>query len=97
MLNSSSSRSHTLVYLRVRTTSTEGAATEGRLAVVDLAGSERLKKSGSSGVLQQEAIAINSSLHALSQAPPPLTPPHDPPSQPPLARRTTSARKADRR
>ena len=39
----------------------------GRIVVVDLAGSERLKKSGSSGASQKEAIAINTSLHALSQ------------------------------
>ena len=68
LLNAMSSRSHTLVHLRVQCpASGEGAAAVGQLVVVDLAGSERLKKSGSSGVQQQEAIAINASLHALSQ------------------------------
>ena len=44
-----------------------GGDDAGKLCVVDLAGSERLKKSGSVGLAQKEAVCINRSLHALSQ------------------------------
>ena len=62
-MNRLSSRAHAVVLLQPEG---EAAHAAGGLAVVDLAGSERLKRSGSSGRAQREAIAINSSLHALS-------------------------------
>ena len=64
-LNDTSSRSHVVLYLHRRVGG--GGDDAGKLCVVDLAGSERLKKSGSVGLAQKEAVSINRSLHALSQ------------------------------
>ena len=64
-LNDTSSRSHVVLYLHRRVGG--GGDDAGRQCVVDLAGSERLKKSGSVGLAQKEAVCINRSLHALSQ------------------------------
>ena len=64
-LNDTSSRSHVVLYLHRRVGG--GGDDAGKLCVVDLAGSERLKKSGSVGMAQKEAVCINRSLHALSQ------------------------------
>eukprot|EP00899_Mesostigma_viride_P015446 jgi/Mesvir1/23902/Mv10685-RA.1 len=75
-LNASSSRSHAVMVITVhRTPTNEGItsddidvmAKKGRLCLVDLAGSERINKSGSSGVLLEEAKSINLSLTTLGK------------------------------
>jgi len=65
-MNSDSSRSHVVFQIRVHTRnlSTHSEHT-GYMALVDLGGSERLKKSGSTGEKQKEAIEINRSLSAI--------------------------------
>ena len=73
-MNSHSSRAHAVVLLQPERAAPEQLdngmqqqhVEPGALAVVDLAGSERIKTSGASGRTQREAIAINASLHALS-------------------------------
>ena len=69
-LNRNSTRSHCVftVYVesRSRVESTE-KVTRGKLNLVDLAGSERIKKTGSDGVILQEAMYINKSLTFLEQ------------------------------
>ena len=73
-MNSCSSRAHAVVLLQPERAAPEQLdngmqqqhVEPGALAVVDLAGSERIKRSGASGRTQREAIAINASLHALS-------------------------------
>jgi len=63
-MNSSSSRSHAL--LSIRMSAPQGATTPcSHLHLVDLAGSERVNKSGVSGDALKEAQAINKSLSAL--------------------------------
>jgi len=66
-MNLVSSRAHAVVFLQPEAAQQGEALPGGGLAVVDLAGSERLKKSLSVGRAKHEAIAINTSLHALSQ------------------------------
>eukprot|EP00746_Dinoflagellata_sp_MGD_P008694 gnl/MRDRNA2_/MRDRNA2_117424_c0_seq1.p1 gnl/MRDRNA2_/MRDRNA2_117424_c0~~gnl/MRDRNA2_/MRDRNA2_117424_c0_seq1.p1 ORF type:complete len:757 (-),score=131.91 gnl/MRDRNA2_/MRDRNA2_117424_c0_seq1:630-2780(-) len=65
-MNGDSSRSHVVFQLRVHShnLSTHSEHT-GYMALVDLGGSERLKKSGSTGEKQKEAIEINRSLSAI--------------------------------
>lgn len=69
-LNRNSTRSHCVftvhVESRSRVESTE-KVTRGKLNLVDLAGSERIKKTGSDGMILQEAMYINKSLTFLEQ------------------------------
>jgi len=68
-LNSSSSRSHLIITLKLlrkcggRMTSLNTRTSQ--LSIVDLAGSERAKKSGTQGEQIREAGKINNSLMAL--------------------------------
>lgn len=64
-MNAESSRSHCIFSLEIKTTTDEGSVKEGRLYFIDLAGSERVSKTGATGILLEEAKAINSSLTAL--------------------------------
>ena len=65
-MNRRSSRSHSVVCVRVDGRSVEtGAATRGVLYLVDLAGSERVAKSEATGERLKEAQHINKSLSAL--------------------------------
>ena len=63
-LNDTSSRSHVVLYLHRRVGG--GGDDAGKLCVVDLAGSERLKKSGSVGLAQKEAVSISRAPRALA-------------------------------
>lgn len=68
-INSTSSRSHTLLLLTLtqRLNTKEGEhIVQSKISFVDLAGTERVKKSNSEGVGLNEAKSINSSLSALS-------------------------------
>lgn len=70
LLNSASSRSHTIFTLHVTTRSrveSESASLVGKLHCVDLAGSERLSKTQSEGAIVKEAQQINKSLSFLEQ------------------------------
>ena len=65
-MNARSSRSHSVVIVRVRAVSREtGSQTRGALYLVDLAGSERVARSEASGDRLKEARHINKSLSAL--------------------------------
>ena len=65
-MNARSSRSHSVVIVRVRAVSRETRAqTRGALYLVDLAGSERVARSEASGDRLKEARHINKSLSAL--------------------------------
>eukprot|EP00767_Chilomastix_cuspidata_P004389 gnl/Chilomastix_cuspidata/4525.p1 GENE.gnl/Chilomastix_cuspidata/4525~~gnl/Chilomastix_cuspidata/4525.p1 ORF type:complete len:1009 (+),score=326.73 gnl/Chilomastix_cuspidata/4525:178-3027(+) len=68
-MNPTSSRSHTVLILRVKQGAAvrggAGPALESSLIIVDLAGSERVKRSHSDGIRLTEAKAINQSLSAL--------------------------------
>jgi kinesin family protein C2/C3 len=65
-MNSESSRSHSLILIRVEGVNKfTKAKSTGKLTLVDLAGSERQKKSEASGQRLTEAAAINKSLSAL--------------------------------
>jgi len=65
-MNARSSRSHSVVIVRVRAVSREtGSHTRGALYLVDLAGSERVARSEASGDRLKEARHINKSLSAL--------------------------------
>ena len=63
-MNLFSSRSHAIFVVKVTNVET---LTSSSLFLVDLAGSERVKKSHASGDRLEEAIAINTSLMALSK------------------------------
>ncbi|XP_050540903.1 kinesin-like protein KIF17 isoform X2 [Daktulosphaira vitifoliae] len=71
MMNSDSSRSHSIFTLSVEMMSVTNATEEiksikrGKLSLVDLAGSERQAKTGASGNRLKEATKINLSLSAL--------------------------------
>jgi len=64
-MNAESSRSHCLFSLEIKTTTTDGAVKNGRLYFIDLAGSERVSKTGATGLIFEQAKAINASLTAL--------------------------------
>uniref|UniRef100_A0A6U6V4M0 Kinesin-like protein n=1 Tax=Zooxanthella nutricula TaxID=1333877 RepID=A0A6U6V4M0_9DINO len=65
-MNSQSSRSHLVLWVRVaRTDKASGECALGKIAMCDLAGSERLKKSFAVGEAEKEAIEINKSLTAV--------------------------------
>lgn len=67
-MNTVSSRSHTIMILKVKSKSLEtNDETVGLLNVIDLAGSERIKKSESEGQRLTEALFINQSLSALGK------------------------------
>ncbi|KAG9391462.1 Kinesin motor domain [Carpediemonas membranifera] len=65
-MNETSSRSHTVFTVKVRTRNMHSSTTtESRLTFADLAGSERVAKSHSAGDRLREAQSINTSLSAL--------------------------------
>ncbi|XP_033745446.1 kinesin-like protein KIN-14E isoform X2 [Pecten maximus] len=67
-MNSTSSRSHLLLLLRVEGhDKVTGSVTRGTLTLCDLAGSERISKTEAEGQRLVEAAAINKSLSALGQ------------------------------
>lgn len=69
-LNATSSRAHTIFTLHIESRSRVESAdkvTFSKLHLVDLAGSERTKKTGSDGIVLQEASFINKSLSFLEQ------------------------------
>ncbi|VDD88474.1 unnamed protein product, partial [Enterobius vermicularis] len=69
-MNAESSRSHAILTLTVKTTSSSGGITvhkHSRLNLVDLAGSERQKDAMSSGERLKEASSINRSLLMLGR------------------------------
>ncbi|XP_069140812.1 kinesin-like protein KIFC3 isoform X4 [Argopecten irradians] len=67
-MNSTSSRSHLLLLLRVEgQDKVTGSMTKGTLTLCDLAGSERISKTEAEGQRLVEAAAINKSLSALGQ------------------------------
>eukprot|EP00808_Paulinella_micropora_P011517 g52421.t1 len=66
MMNSTSSRSHAVFDLQLtQLDKKSGAKVTSSLFLVDLAGSEKQKKTGASGELLDQGIAINKSLSAL--------------------------------
>ena len=65
-MNAHSSRSHSVLIIKVEQQSSSGAVKTGVLNLVDLAGSERAGKTGASGQRMEEAKKINQSLSALS-------------------------------
>lgn len=69
LMNSESSRSHSIFSIVVEMSTTDVNGKEhvkaGKLNLVDLAGSERQKKTGASGALLKEGAKINLSLSAL--------------------------------
>ncbi len=64
-MNEVSSRSHTVLTLKLAVTDDEGLHSTAMLTFADLAGSERIQKSLSEGDRLREAQSINSSLAAL--------------------------------
>ncbi|XP_021351987.1 kinesin-like protein KIN-14E isoform X4 [Mizuhopecten yessoensis] len=67
-MNSTSSRSHLLLLLKVEgQDKVTGSMTKGTLTLCDLAGSERISKTEAEGQRLVEAAAINKSLSALGQ------------------------------
>jgi len=64
-MNAHSSRSHSVIILKVSTVNKNGVKKDSQLMMVDLAGSEKQKKTGASGQRLDEAKSINSSLSAL--------------------------------
>lgn len=65
-LNSTSSRSHTILYIQFKQYyELEGRSKFSKIMIVDLAGSEQIKMSEVKGVNMQEAININKSLTML--------------------------------
>ena len=64
LMNTTSSRSHTVLTVKVSSSAASHKRT-GKLLLVDLAGSERIRRTTSSGVRLSEARSINASLSAL--------------------------------
>ncbi|GMH65122.1 hypothetical protein TrST_g3437 [Triparma strigata] len=64
LMNITSSRSHTVLTVKVTSENSSHRKT-GKLLLVDLAGSERIRRTTSSGVRLSEARSINASLSAL--------------------------------
>ena len=65
-MNSSSSRSHSVIIISIEQIN-NGKIITSRLTLCDLAGSERVDKSGVVGQHLKEAIQINTSLHTLGR------------------------------
>lgn len=66
-MNERSSRSHSVFTLHLTAThAVQGTVLRGTLSLVDLAGSERLDRSGATGSVMKESVAINKSLSALA-------------------------------
>ncbi|XP_065055054.1 kinesin-like protein KIF22-B [Rhopilema esculentum] len=67
-LNSRSSRSHTILLMKVVKTNADNPTKKylGKLYLIDLAGSEDNRRTGNTGIRLKESGAINSSLFALS-------------------------------
>jgi len=66
LLNSHSSRSHSVLTVRLsRTNIKTGARTRSKMVFVDLAGSEKIEKSGASGIVLKQAQYNNKSLLTL--------------------------------
>jgi hypothetical protein len=63
--NEESSRSHTVLTIKIKRKTEHGTVVDGELNLVDLAGSERISLSGVTGDRQKETQAINASLSAL--------------------------------
>ncbi len=69
LMNAESSRSHSILSIRVEQKHTDGATAgrllKGKLFMVDLAGSEKVSKTGAKGARLEEAKNINRSLTSL--------------------------------
>lgn len=66
-MNERSSRSHSIFALHLKAVNkVQGIVLKGTLNLVDLAGSERLEKSGATGAMLKETVAINKSLSSLT-------------------------------
>jgi alkylated DNA nucleotide flippase Atl1 len=65
LMNSVSSRSHSVLIITVNQKGKDGINRIGKLSLVDLAGSERQERTGAVGVALEEAKQINQSLSAL--------------------------------
>lgn len=66
-MNSTSSRSHSVLTLRVTQVFPNGKIRNSSVNLCDLAGSERVKKTGAQGLRAREGSCINSSLSVLGQ------------------------------
>lgn len=62
ILNSSSSRSHAIFTIHLKTVKADDQLTWSALNLVDLAGSEGLRRTGHKGIALQEGVAINQGL-----------------------------------
>jgi hypothetical protein len=66
VLNATSSRSHLIFAVKVKSTCQEtGRTLNGKILLCDLGGAERIKRTGATGARQKEAIELNKSLTAL--------------------------------
>jgi len=66
-MNSTSSRSHSVLTLRITQVFPSGKIRNSNAHLCDLAGSERVKKSGAQGKRMREGTSINNSLSVLGQ------------------------------
>lgn len=66
-MNSTSSRSHSVLTLRITQVFSSGKIRNSSVNLCDLAGSERVKKSGAQGQRMREGSCINNSLSVLGQ------------------------------
>ncbi|GFO15468.1 kinesin-like protein [Plakobranchus ocellatus] len=66
-LNKYSSRSHTILLIKVRRTEADGKQLSGKLYLIDLAGSEDNRRTGNKGIRLKESGAINKSLFVLGE------------------------------
>ena len=86
LMNTTSSRSHTLLTLEIEKTTVEtgpqgqsyNRTLTGKLLLVDLAGSERVRRTTSQGTRLEEAKSINQSLSALGNVVAALADPNSP-------------------